>query len=98
MSPVKAYYTGVYWSRILSLPLYYILLIEMTVFVCSLAPDPNLSQLEEKGLVTFERFLDNAHHQRAMHAHVHKWCSASTISMHMSIFSHVTMHRRIGRK
>ena len=23
MSPVKAYYTGVYWSRILSLPLYY---------------------------------------------------------------------------
>ena len=26
MSPVKAYYTVVYWSRILSLPLYYILL------------------------------------------------------------------------
>ena len=26
MSPIKAYYTGVYWSRILSLPLYYILL------------------------------------------------------------------------
>ena len=27
MSPVKAYYTVVYWSRILSLPLYYILLV-----------------------------------------------------------------------
>ena len=27
MCPVKAYYTGVYWSRILSLPLYYILLV-----------------------------------------------------------------------
>ena len=26
MSPVKAYYTVVYWSTILSLPLYYILL------------------------------------------------------------------------
>ena len=26
-SPVKAYYTVVYWSRILSLPLYYILLV-----------------------------------------------------------------------
>ena len=27
MSPSKAYYTVVYWSRILSLPLYYILLV-----------------------------------------------------------------------
>ena len=30
MSPIKAYYTVVYWSRILSLPLYYILLMIVT--------------------------------------------------------------------
>ena len=34
MSPVMAYYTGVYWSRILSLPLCYnILLIIVSVMV-----------------------------------------------------------------
>ena len=27
MSPIKAYYTVVYWSRILSLPLYYNILL-----------------------------------------------------------------------
>ena len=31
MSPVKAYYSVVYWSRILSLPLYYILLMLLSL-------------------------------------------------------------------
>ena len=53
MSPIEAYYTVGYWSRILSLPLYYILLIlfmeSLTVILCGTFLDSIISAGVVKG-------------------------------------------------